>query len=243
MAFLPIPAIDLMDGCVVRLRRGRAEEKTIYSRDPAEVARGFEQAGAPRLHVVDLNGAFGGGPRNSAAVASIAEAVQMQIELGGGLRTETDVAQAFDLGVHYAIVGTSAVRDRSFVERLVGQYGAKIIVGVDAKDGHVAVEGWVETSDLDQIEFIGELEAIGVATIVATDIATDGMMTGPNLESLSAVASATRMNVIASGGVRNLEDLRSIRALNCANLTGANTGRADYEGTLDVAQAIADLAD
>ena len=239
MPFLPIPAIDLMDGQVVRLRRGAAEEKTVYSDDPAATARAFEEAGARRLHVVDLDGAFGGEPKNRASLESIRAAVGMEIETGGGLRTEDDVASVFDLGVDYAIIGTGAVRDRALVGRLVERFGPKIICGIDARDGRVAVEGWVETSDLSQIDFACELEALGVGTVIATDIATDGMMTGPNLESLEGLAGATAMKVIASGGVRNLADLRAIHRLSHANIIGAITGRAVYEGKLDVAEAAA----
>lgn len=242
MSFLLIPAIDLMDGEVVRLRRGEADAKTVYSRDPADIALGFERAGATRLHVVDLDGAFGGRPRNRAAIEAIRAAVGMKIELGGGLRTESDVQSVLDLGVDYAILGTSAVRDRALVGRLVQRHGDRIIVGIDAKDGRVAVEGWVETSDLDQMEFARQLHALGVGTVIATDIATDGMMTGPNLGSLESLARATPMRVIASGGVSRMEDLIALRGLGLPNLIGAISGRAVYDGALDVARAVRLLA-
>lgn len=237
MPFQLIPAIDLMDGQVVRLRRGEADAKTVYSDDPAAIARDFENAGATRLHVVDLDGAFGGKRRNNASIEAIRKAVSMTVELGGGLRTEADVQAVLDLGVDHAIVGTSAVRDRDLVARLVAAHGEKIIVGIDAKDGKVAIEGWVETSDLDQLDFASELEKLGVATVIATDIATDGMMTGPNLKSLDALAAATKMQVIASGGVSKLEDLLAVRDLGRPNLIGAISGRAVYDGALDVAEA------
>jgi phosphoribosylformimino-5-aminoimidazole carboxamide ribotide isomerase len=238
MPFELIPAIDLMDGQVVRLRRGEAEAKTVYSDDPAAIAKGFEQAGATRLHVVDLDGAFGGKRRNNASIEAIRKAVSMTVELGGGLRTEADVQGVLDLGVDHAIVGTSAVKDRDLVARLVKKHGERIIVGIDAKDGKVAVEGWVETSDLDQIEFARELEKLGVGTVIATDIATDGMMTGPNLRSLDELAATTTMNVIASGGVSKMEDLLAVRELGRANIIGAISGRAVYDGALDVGNAV-----
>jgi phosphoribosylformimino-5-aminoimidazole carboxamide ribotide isomerase len=238
---LPIPAIDLMDGHVVRLARGRAEAKTVYSDDPAAVAREFEAAGARRLHVVDLDGAFGGRPRNRDAIRAIRDAVSMEIEVGGGLRTEEDVREVFELGAQFAILGTSALRDRALVGRLVERWGERIIVGIDAKDGRVAVEGWVETSDLEQVDFARELESLGVTTVIATDIATDGMLSGPNLASLRALAEATTMNVIASGGVASIGDLRALRDLRRPNLIGAIVGRAIYEKKLDLRAAVAEF--
>lgn len=242
MNFLPIPAIDLMGGQVVRLRRGLAAEKTVYSDDPAAIARDFEAAGASRLHVVDLDGAFGGEPKNRHALRMIREAVGMTIEVGGGLRTEAQVAELLDLGIDYAILGTGAIRDREMVRRLVGTHGNRIIVGIDAKDGMVAVEGWVETSDVSQLDFARELEAIGVAAVIATDIATDGVLAGPNLASLGELARAVKLDVIASGGVRDTADLLAIRNLGRPNLIGAIVGRAIYEGRLDVAEAVARFA-
>lgn len=242
MPFHLIPAIDLMDGQVVRLRRGEAHARTVYSDNPAAIAKQFEDAGASRLHVVDLDGAFGGKRRNSASIEAIRKAVSMTVELGGGLRTEADVRAVLDLGVDHAIVGTSAVRDRDLVARLVAAHGDRIIVGIDARDGRVAVEGWVETSELDQLEFARQLHGLGVATVIATDIATDGMMTGPNLESLGALARETPMKVIASGGVSRLEDLFAVRDLGLPNIIGAISGRAVYDGALDVAAAVRELA-
>lgn len=227
-----------MDGKVVRLARGEAHAKTIYSDDPAGVARGFEQAGARRIHVVDLDGAFGGRARNRDSLLAIREAVSIEIETGGGLRTDEDVESVFELGINYAILGTSAVRDRDLVARLAWTHGDKIIVGIDAKDGMVAVEGWTETSNLSQLDFARELEKAGVATVIATDIATDGMMTGPNLASLVALADATSMKVIASGGIRDVDDLLAVRDLGKKNIVGAITGRAVYEGKLDIAEAV-----
>ena len=242
-AFLPIPAIDLMGGQVVRLSRGLADEKKVYSDNPAAIARSFYDGGARRLHVVDLDGAFGGAPRNTGAITSIRKAFPAVLELGGGLRTQSDVDDALALGVDFAILGTAAVRDRALVARLVESLGDKIIVGIDAKDGQVAVEGWVETSDLSQLDFARELASIGVSTVIATDIATDGMMTGPNLDSLTDLADAApSLSFIASGGIRSVADLLTVRNLAQNNIIGAITGRAVYEGELDIGQAVSALA-
>lgn len=228
-----------MGGQVVRLRRGLADQKTVYSDDPAAIARGFEAAGATRIHVVDLDGAFGGAPRNQDAIRAIRQAVtSAEIELGGGLRTDADVDGALALGVDYAILGTSALRDQSLVARLVQRHGRRIIVGIDAKDGMVAVEGWVETSTLNQIDFARDLERIGVQTVIATDVATDGMLQGPNVASLRALAEAVRLDVIASGGVSSAEDVATLAALGLKNMIGAIVGRAIYEGKMDLAAAI-----
>jgi phosphoribosylformimino-5-aminoimidazole carboxamide ribotide isomerase len=169
-------------------------------------------------------------------------AVDCELEVGGGLRTEAQVHCVFEAGADFAILGTSAVRDRRLVERLTNHYREKLIVGIDAKDGMVAVEGWVETSDLRQTEFARELAHLGVSTVIATDIATDGMLTGPNLKSLRELAQAEpKLNIIASGGVKDVEDLRAIRALGLPNIIGAITGRAVYEGTLDLASAVTEM--
>lgn len=239
--FLPIPAIDLMGGQVVRLARGRAEAKTVYSDDPVSVARSFEQAGARRLHVVDLDGAFKGEPANLGAIEKIRAAVGMEIEVGGGLRDRAAVERLLGLGVNYAILGTGALRNRALTQELAAAYGRQLIVGIDAKDGKVAVEGWVETSDQDALEFAREMERLGVGTVIFTDIATDGMMTGPSLPSLARLCETVKMDVIASGGIRNTQDLLDLKALGKANLIGAITGRAIYEKTLDLAESVKQL--
>jgi phosphoribosylformimino-5-aminoimidazole carboxamide ribotide isomerase len=241
--FLPIPAIDLMDGQVVRLSRGRAEAKTVYSNDPVAIACAFEQEGARRLHVVDLDGAFGGEPKNIPAIEAIRKSVGMQIEVGGGLRTRAAVERLLGAGVNYAILGTGALRDRDLTSELAADYGRQLIVGIDAKDGKVAVEGWVETSDQDAIDFALQMQRIGVGTVIFTDIATDGMMTGPSLPSLARLCDTVRMDVIASGGVRNLEDLLKIVALGRPNLIGAISGRAIYEKTLNLRDSVRRLAE
>lgn len=237
--FMPIPAIDLMDGQVVRLKRGEAGLKTVYSDDPVTMAMRFEDAGAKRLHIVDLDGAFEGRPRNYEALAHIRLSVRMEIEVGGGLRKAEDIARLFDIGVNYAILGTSALQDRTLVSELVELHDDRIIVGIDCKDGKVAVKGWVETSDVSQLDFAQKLQDIGVSTIIATDIATDGMMQGPNLQNLVLLAQSAKVNIIASGGVRNLEDLKDIHSLGQSNIIGAIVGRAIYDGQLNLREAIA----
>ena len=241
--FLPIPAIDLMNGQVVRLSRGRAEAKTVYSDDPVAVALEFETQGARRLHVVDLDGAFQGRPCHLDLIRRLREATGMIMEVGGGLRTQEAVEQILELGVHYAILGTSALRDRDLVARLARQIGHQLIVGIDARDGKVAIEGWVETSSLDALEFACQLDGLGVGAVIYTDIATDGMLTGPNLAGLERLTDAVGMSVIASGGIRNVPDLRQLRDLRRPNLIGAITGRAIYEKTLDLAAAVKAMND
>lgn len=242
--FLPIPAIDLMSGQVVRLARGRAGEKTVYSNDPVGFARAFFDAGARRLHVVDLDGAFRGQPANLPIVQRIRrELPELVIELGGGLRTRTDVDRAIALGINYAILGTSAVRNRALVAELARDFGPNLIVGIDAQAGMVAIEGWVETSDLDALDFARELATLGVGTVIATDIATDGMLTGPALDFILRLADGVpALRLIASGGIRHVADLLALRDLQRPNLIGAITGRAVYEGHLDVADAVRQLA-
>lgn len=241
MAFLPIPAIDLMGGQVVRLRRGAAAEKTVYSDNPVAVARDFEAAGARRLHIVDLDGAFKGEPANLAVIESIRNAVGLEIEVGGGLRTRAAVERLLKTGVNYAILGTSALRDRDLLDELAFDFGDQLIVGIDARDGKVAVEGWVETSTLPVLDFARELENIGIGTVIHTDIDTDGMLTGPNTAALARLADATIMEVIASGGVSSLADLDALRALRRPNLIGAIIGRAIYDRKIDLREAIARL--
>lgn len=243
MPVLPIPAIDLMNGQVVRLSRGEASARTVYSDDPVAVAREFQAAGAPRLHVVDLDGAFGGEPVNLETIAAIRRAVAMDIEVGGGLRTMESVKRVLAMGIDYAILGTGALRDRSLVASLAADYGDRLIVGIDARDGRVAVEGWVETSDLKATDFAAEVAAMGVATVIATDIATDGMMTGPNLNFYRELADAApQLKLIASGGVRDLADLDALERLGVEQLIGAISGRAIYEKTLDLREAMRRLS-
>jgi len=241
--FLLIPAIDLMNGQCVRLTHGRAEQKTVYSDNPAEMARSFEMAGARRIHVVDLDGAFRGSPANHPSIAAIRRRVQAPLEVGGGIRSLEDLQTLFALGVDYAILGTTAVEDPVFLRSALDTYGEKIIVGIDARDGKVAVRGWVQVKELDALEFARQLDAAGVRSIIYTDIATDGALTGPNLNAQRAMAESVSMDVIASGGIAAAGDVQALASLPCDNLIGAITGKAIYDGRMDLAQTLQWLAD
>ncbi len=234
------PAIDLKDGCCVRLIEGRADQKTVYSSDPQLIAQGFEAAGARFLHIVDLDGAFGGTPKNRQAIKAIAAAVQIPIQVGGGLRSEEDVEYTLNLGAARVIIGTKAVHSPGFVQRLLQRFGAeRIVLGVDARDGKVAVQGWVEVSDLEAVEFGQRMYELGIRTAVYTDISRDGRLQGPNLKAISTMLQQTGLNIIASGGVSSLEDIRALKALSNSGLSGAIVGKALYDGKLDLIQALA----
>lgn len=233
------PAIDLRAGKCVRLLQGRADAQTVYGDDPAAVARDFRAAGAEWVHVVDLDGAFRGLPANGAAVEAVV-ASGLKIELGGGLRDEETVGRIFAAGVTRGVIGTRAVEDPAFIETLVGQHGEKIAVGIDARDGCVAVKGWVETTGVQALDLAQKMEDLGVRTLIYTDIATDGMLTGPNIPALENLLGAVRCDVIASGGVANLEHIGALKALadRFPNLHGVITGKALYEKSLDLRAAI-----
>ncbi|MBM3888256.1 MAG: 1-(5-phosphoribosyl)-5-[(5-phosphoribosylamino)methylideneamino]imidazole-4-carboxamide isomerase [Verrucomicrobia bacterium] len=238
---LILPAIDLKGGKVVRLRQGRADDATTYSDDPAAVARQWEREGARYLHVVDLDAAFEGEPKNWPALQQILESVRIPIELGGGLRTEEHIARALELGVTRAIVGTKACESLDFVAALVKRHGERIVVGVDAKDGVVAVRGWVAASTLRAVDFAKQIAAIGVKTIVYTDIAKDGMLQGPNFAAMAEMADAlagTPTGVIASGGISCADDVRRLRALGKPNLVGVIIGKALYDGRLALREVL-----
>ncbi|MEQ8821423.1 MAG: 1-(5-phosphoribosyl)-5-[(5-phosphoribosylamino)methylideneamino]imidazole-4-carboxamide isomerase [Sumerlaeia bacterium] len=237
-----IPAIDLYDGEVVRLKRGERDQKTVYSKDPVGFALRFQEAGARRLHVVDLNGAFDGRMKNLKAVSEIASETDLRIELGGGIRTRADAEDVWSNGVHDVILGTRAAEDREFVQGLLRDHGARVIVGIDAKDGKVATHGWVETTQEDALDFARSLAADGCQRIIFTDVATDGMLTGPNYPAMQAMARAVPgVQVVASGGVSSLDDILALAALEEPNLAGVITGRALYDGRLDLAQAVQTL--
>ena len=235
---LLIPAIDLKDGKCVRLRQGRMEDETVFSDDPVEVAQRWVGAGARRLHMVDLNGAFAGKPVNAAAIKAVAEAFpELPIQVGGGIRDEETVQTYLDAGVQYVIIGTKAVRAPHFVNDLCLEFPGHIIVGLDAKDGKVAIEGWSKLSHHSVIDMAQRFEQDGVEAIVFTDIGRDGMMSGVNVDSTAALARAIHIPVIASGGITNIDDIRALCAVAEEGIMGAITGRAIYEGTLDLAAA------
>ncbi len=240
---LLIPAIDLKDGKCVRLRQGRMEEDTVFSDDPVAVAERWASAGARRLHIVDLNGAFAGEPVNAEVVQAIVQAhPDLPIQLGGGIRSEHTIQAYLDMGVRYVILGTKAVNMPHFVGDMCAEFPGHIIVGLDAKDGKVATEGWSKLSGHDVIDLAQRYQEEGVEAIIYTDIGRDGMMTGINVDATLKLANAISIPVIASGGITNLEDIRRLCAVADAGIMGAITGRAIYEGTLDFAagQKLAD---
>jgi phosphoribosylformimino-5-aminoimidazole carboxamide ribotide isomerase len=233
------PAIDLRGGRCVRLLQGRADQETVYSENPGEVARQFRDAGAEWIHVVDLDGAFGGEPRNQAAVAAILES-GLKVELGGGLRDAATVRRVIELGVSRAVIGTRACEQPEFIDELVGEHGKKIAAGIDANNGMVAVKGWVSTTGVSALDLAKRLDAAGVGAIITTDIATDGMLTGPNFTALEAMLAAVGCGVIASGGVSRREDVIKLAeiARQRPNLLGVIVGKAIYEQRVDLADLI-----
>lgn len=240
---LLIPAIDLKEGKCVRLRQGRMDDETVFSDDPVAVAKKWEDAGARRLHIVDLDGAFAGKPMNADVIHQISEACpDLPIQVGGGIRDEDTVQTYLDAGVQYVIIGTKAVSAPHFINDLCLEFPGHVIVGLDAKDGKVAIDGWSKLSHHDVIDMAKHFERDGVEAIIFTDIDRDGMMKGLNVESTVALAREITIPVIASGGITTIEDVRSICKFADEGIMGAITGRALYEGTLDLAegQALAD---
>lgn len=241
---LLIPAIDLKDGRCVRLRQGRMEDETVFSDDPVEMAGRWVREGARRLHLVDLNGAFAGMPVNSGAIRAIAAAYpDLPIQVGGGIRDESTIATYLEAGVSYCIIGTQAVKEPELVARACRSFPGRIIVGLDAKEGQVAIKGWAEITEHQVEELAKRFEGDGVSAIVYTDIGRDGMLSGPNVVATRALADAIRTPVIASGGITNLDDISALaQAAAGGGIIAAITGRAIYEGTLDFAagQRVAD---
>jgi phosphoribosylformimino-5-aminoimidazole carboxamide ribotide isomerase len=235
---LVIPAIDLKDGKCVRLRQGRMDDATIFDDDPVAVASRWVEAGARRLHLVDLDGAFAGQPRNAGVIQAIAAAhPDVPIQVGGGIRDEDTVQTYLDAGVQFVIIGTKAVSAPHFVNDLCLEFPNHIIVGLDAKDGKVAIDGWSKLSHHDVIDLAQHFEHDGVAAIVYTDISRDGMMGGVNVEATVALAAAVHIPVIASGGVTSIEDIRALCDTDEEGLQGVIVGRALYEGSIDLAAA------
>ena len=234
---LLIPAIDLKDGRCVRLRQGRMDDETIFSDDPVEVAGRWVAAGARRLHLVDLNGAFAGEPVNGDVIRRIAAAYpDLPIQVGGGIRDEQTIQGYLDVGVEFVIIGTQAVKEPAFVKRACDLFPGHIIVGLDAKEGRVAIDGWATVTDHQVTELAGRFQEDGVSAIVYTDIGRDGMLTGPNVEATAALANAITIPVVASGGITHIGDIEALCRADSSNISGAITGRAIYEGTLDFAE-------
>lgn len=235
---LLIPAIDLKDGQCVRLRQGRMEDTTVFSANPVDVAQRWVDAGARRLHLVDLNGAFEGKPVNGEVVrAVVAKFPDLPVQIGGGIRDAATVAAYLEAGVQFCIIGTKAVQEPPFVVELCKQFPGHIIVGIDAKNGRVATDGWAEVSQVAAIELAKQFEQAGVSAIVYTDIARDGMMTGVNIEETAKLAASISIPVIASGGVTNLDDIKALLAVEQQGVMGTILGRSIYEGTIDLAEA------
>lgn len=235
---LLIPAIDLKDGRCVRLRQGRMDDETIFSDDPVEVAGRWVEAGARRLHLVDLNGAFAGEPVNGEIVQAIAKKYpDLPIQIGGGIRSAETIEAYLKAGVQWVIIGTKAVKEPEFVTEMCKRFPGHIIVGLDAKDGRVATDGWAEVSEVMAVDLAKRFANDGVEAIVYTDISRDGMMQGVNVEATAKLAEEGGIPVIASGGVTNMDDLKRLAEVADKGILGAITGRAIYEGTLDVAEA------
>ncbi|MGA6979123.1 MAG: 1-(5-phosphoribosyl)-5-[(5-phosphoribosylamino)methylideneamino]imidazole-4-carboxamide isomerase [Pseudolabrys sp.] len=238
VAVILFPAIDLKEGLAVRLEQGDMARATIFHRDPAAQARAFEQQGFEYLHIVDLDGAFAGMPMNAAAVDRILETVGIPVQLGGGVRDTATVENWLEKGIDRIVIGTAAVRDPPFVKQAARDYPGRIAVGLDARDGKVAVEGWAETSELSVLDIARRFEDVGVSAIVYTDIARDGMLQGLNLDATVALAEAIRIPIIASGGLASIEDIKELLSPRAGKLAGAIAGRALYDGRLDAAEAL-----
>ncbi len=229
------PAIDLKDGNCVRLIQGDYNEVTVYGSNPAEMAKKWESLGGDYLHIVDLDGAKEGKGINDEAIRAIVSAINIPIELGGGIRSLEDITAKLDMGVDRVILGSAAIKNKALVKEAIDTFGAdKIVVGVDAKGGMVAIEGWLEVTDVSALEFCKELEAIGVKTVIYTDIAKDGMMQGPNIEETARLVESTKLDIIASGGVSTLEDLKKLEAI---KVYGAIIGKALYIGAIQLEEA------
>ena len=236
------PAIDLKDGLAVRLEQGDMARATVFNRDPAAQAAEFEMLGFRYLHLVDLDGAFAGKPVNAAAVERILETVSIPVQLGGGIRDMATVEGWLEKGVTRVILGTAAVRDPDFVKAAAKAHPGRVAVGLDARNGRVAVEGWAETSDLPAVDIAKRFEDAGVAAIIYTDIARDGLLKGLNMEATIALAQAISLPVIASGGLASLKDIEALLEPKAAKIEGAITGRALYDGRLDPREALALVA-
>ncbi|HIF54880.1 MAG: 1-(5-phosphoribosyl)-5-[(5-phosphoribosylamino)methylideneamino]imidazole-4-carboxamide isomerase [Methylococcales bacterium] len=235
---LLIPAIDLKEGKCVRLRQGRMEDDTVFSDDPVAVAAKWVEQGARRIHLVDLDGAFAGKPRNAGVIHAIASAFpDVPVQIGGGIRDEDTIQGYLNAGVKYVIIGTKAVTEPHFVSDIAVEFPGHIIIGLDAKEGKVAIDGWSKLSKHNVIDLAQKYESDGVEAIIYTDIARDGMMQGVNVDATAQLARAINIPVIASGGITNMDDIHALGNVSGDGIMGAITGRAIYEGTLDFAQA------
>lgn len=239
-----IPAIDLKDGQCVRLRQGALNDATVFSDSPSKMALQWLEQGASRLHLVDLNGAFAGQPKNLSAIKSIVKEIdgEIPIQIGGGIRSMEIIEQYLDIGMEYVIIGTAAVKDPQFLEDACAAFAGHIIVGLDAKDGQVATDGWSKVTRHSAVELAKKYKNLGIESIIYTDIGRDGMMTGVNIEATVQLAQSADIPVIASGGVSNLEDIRKLCEVRDQGVEGVILGRSIYEGSLNLQEAL-DLVD
>ena len=235
---LIIPAIDLKEGKCVRLEQGLMDKATVYSDDPATTARHWEAQGAELLHVVDLNGAFAGAPKNLDAIKSIRGAIKIPVEVGGGIRDTATIETLVGIGIDRIILGTAAIENPAFVREACEKYPGRIIVGIDAKEGMVAIKGWAEVTKVKAVDLAQQMQDHGVIAIIYTDIKRDGMLSGPNIEATKALAEAIRIPVIASGGVHTMKDIENLLAVRYFGVSGVITGKAIYSGSLNLKEAI-----
>jgi len=233
-----IPAVDIKNGKCVRLVQGRKEDETVFSDDPAAMARKWAREGAELIHVIDLDGAFEKSPQNLEAIKNILQTVDTPIQLGGGIRNEHTARQFLEMGVARVIIGTEAIHHPDFVERISKLYPGRIVVGIDARKGLVAIEGWTETTTIKAVDLARRFENCGLAAINFTDIHRDGMQTGPNIEETRRLAEAVDIPVVASGGVATIQDIYNLLPLEASGVVGVITGKALYSGTLDFRQAL-----
>lgn len=233
------PAIDLKEGQCVRLIEGRMDSATVYSQDPGSTAKAWQDQGGQFIHVVDLDGAFAGQPRNRESIASIVQAVQVPVQVGGGIRDMETIEDLFSLGVNRVILGSAAILNPGLIKEACDKYGERVLVGIDAKDGLVAIQGWGETVEKTALELALEMKGLGIQRIVFTDIRRDGKLSGPNLAATGELAKASGLKVIASGGVSSLEDIRNLKALEQDGVEGAIMGKALYSGAVKLPEALA----
>lgn len=234
-----IPAIDLKEGKCVRLEQGLMDKDTVFNDNPGAQAKAWQDQGAELLHIVDLDGAFAGEPKNRAAIEDIVAAITIPSQLGGGIRDIATIEAYLSLGLSRVIIGTAAQRNPELVREACAKFPGQIVVGIDAKNGMVAVQGWAELTDITAVDLAKKFEGFGVSAIIYTDISRDGMLQGPNLESTKALAEAVSIPVIASGGVSSLRDIENLMAIESSGITGVITGKAVYTGAINLAEAVA----
>jgi phosphoribosylformimino-5-aminoimidazole carboxamide ribotide isomerase len=234
-----IPAIDLKEGKCVRLEQGLMDKDTVFNDNPAAQARAWQDQGAEMLHIVDLDGAFAGEPKNRAAIEAILKAITIPSQLGGGIRDIATIEAYLSLGLSRVIIGTAAQRNPELVREACARFPGRIVVGIDARNGMVAVQGWAELTDITAVDLARKFEGFGISAIIYTDISRDGMLQGPNLEATRTLAEAVSIPVIASGGVSSLQDIRNLMAIEASGVTGVITGKAVYTGAIRLTEAVA----